>query len=140
MRLLKVVLVGDTNVGKSCVLSRFVQETFDWNVPPTIGAAFLTKVITTANGSVRLQLWDTAGQEKFRSSATAVLVFDMTHKGSLDALEDWQAEIGYKALHHIKLVVIRNKTDVADERVVPRAPASTSRRNSVRSTTPKRPR
>ena len=60
MRSLKVVLVGDTKVGKSCILSRFVQGTFDRNMPATIGAAFLTKVITTANGPVRLQLWDTA--------------------------------------------------------------------------------
>jgi small GTP-binding protein len=127
MRSLKVVLVGDTKVGKSCILSRFVQGTFDRNMPATIGAAFLTKVITTPNGPVRLQLWDTAGQEKFRSlapmyyrsSAVAVLVYDVTAKSSLEGLEDWAAEISDKAPHNIKLVVVGNKIDMTEERRVP---------------------
>lgn len=126
MRSLKVVLVGDTKVGKSCILSRFVQGTFDRNMPATIGAAFLTKVIQTPNGQVRLQLWDTAGQEKFkslapmyyRSSAVAVLVYDVTQKTSLDGLEDWAAEIADKAPHNIKLVVIGNKIDISEDRCV----------------------
>jgi len=127
MQSLKVVLVGDTKVGKSCILSRFVQGTFDRNMPATIGAAFLSKVITTSNGPVRLQLWDTAGQEKFRSlapmyyrsSSVAVLVYDVTSKSSLTNLEDWSAEIADKAPHNIKLVVIGNKSDMVDERVIP---------------------
>ncbi|KAK8884901.1 hypothetical protein M9Y10_044024 [Tritrichomonas musculus] len=127
MHSLKVVLVGDTKVGKSCILSRFVQGTFDRNMPATIGAAFLTKVIqTNENGNVRLQLWDTAGQEKFRSlapmyyrsAAVAVLVYDITNRQSLDDLEDWAAEIADKAPHSIKLVVIGNKTDLPEERQV----------------------
>ena len=126
MRSLKVVLVGDTKVGKSCILSRFVQGTFDREMPATIGAAFLTKVITTSNGNVRLQLWDTAGQEKFRSlapmyyrsAAVAVLVYDVTSKESLDGLEAWAAEIADKAPHNIKLVVIGNKIDLEEERAI----------------------
>jgi small GTP-binding protein len=126
MRSLKVVLVGDTKVGKSCLLTRFVQGTFDRNMPPTIGAAFLAKVVTTAGGPVRLQLWDTAGQEKFRSlapmyyraAAVAALVFDVTSKPTLDGLDDWAAEIADKAPHGIKLVVIGNKIDLVDERTV----------------------
>ncbi|OHT00815.1 small GTP-binding protein [Tritrichomonas foetus] len=126
MRSLKVVLVGDTKVGKSCILSRFVQGTFDRDMPATIGAAFLTKVITTPNGNVRLQLWDTAGQEKFRSlapmyyrsAAVAVLVYDVTSKDTLEGLEAWAAEIADKAPHNIKLAVIGNKIDLEDERAV----------------------
>jgi len=126
MRSLKVVLVGDTRVGKSCILTRFVQGTFDRHMPATIGAAFLTKVVATEGVPVRLQLWDTAGQEKFRSlapmyyrsSAVAQLVFDVTNKSSLDGLEDWQAEIADKAPHNIKLVVIGNKIDLESERVI----------------------
>jgi small GTP-binding protein len=129
MRSVKVVLVGDTKVGKSCILTRFVQGTFDRNMPPTIGAAFLAKVVTTSGGPVRLQLWDTAGQEKFRSlapmyyraAAVAVLCFDVTAKPSLDGLEDWAAEIADKAPPNIRLVVVGNKTDLVDERVVPKA-------------------
>ena len=126
MRNLKVVLVGDTKVGKSCVLSRFVQGTFDRNMPATIGAAFLTKVITTSSGPVRLQLWDTAGQEKFRSlapmyyrsSSVALMVYDVTSKESLDSLDDWATEISDKAPHNIKFVVIGNKSDMTESRVV----------------------
>jgi small GTP-binding protein len=129
MRSVKVVLVGDTKVGKSCILTRFVQGTFDRDMPATIGAAFLAKVVTTGAGPVRLQLWDTAGQEKFRSlapmyyraAAVAVLVYDVTAKQSLNGLEDWAAEIADKAPHNIRLVVVGNKTDLLDERVVPRA-------------------
>jgi GTPase SAR1 family protein len=65
MRSVKVVLVGDAKVGKSCILARFVQETFDRNMLATIGTAFLAKVTVTSDGPVRLQLWNTAGQEKF---------------------------------------------------------------------------
>lgn len=126
MRSLKVVLVGDTKVGKSCILSRFVQGTFDRDIPATIGAAFFTKVLTTSSGNVRLQLWDTAGQEKFRSltpmyyrsAAVAVLVYDVTSKDSLEGLEAWSAEIADKAPHNIKIVVIGNKTDLTEERQV----------------------
>lgn len=126
MRSLKVVLVGDTKVGKSCVLSRFVQGTFDRNMPATIGAAFLTKVVTTSNGPVRLQLWDTAGQEKFRSlapmyyrsSAVAVMVYDITSKDTLQSLEEWSSEIADKAPHNIKFVVIGNKCDLSEKREV----------------------
>jgi small GTP-binding protein len=129
MRSVKVVLVGDTKVGKSCILTRFVQGTFDTNMPPTIGAAFLAKVVTTEGGPVRLQLWDTAGQEKFRSlapmyyraAAVAILVFDLTSKQTLDGLADWAREIAEKAPHNIKIVVIGNKSDLVDERVEPRS-------------------
>ena len=127
MHSLKVVIVGDTKVGKSCILSRFVQGSFDHNTPATIGAAFLTKVVQTKEGPMRLQLWDTAGQEKFRSLApmyyrsanVAVLVYDVTSKTSLEDLEDWSAEIADKAPQGIKLVVIGNKIDMENERVVP---------------------
>jgi small GTP-binding protein len=126
MRSVKVVLVGDTQVGKSCILTRFVEGTFDRNMPATIGAAFVAKVVTTPEGPVRLQLWDTAGQEKFRSlspmyyraAAVAVLVFDLTAKSSLDGLKDWSAEIADKGPHGIRLVVVGNKIDLADNRAV----------------------
>jgi small GTP-binding protein len=129
MRSLKVVLVGDTKVGKSCILNRFVQGTFDRTQLATVGAAYLSKVVTTSNGPVRLQLWDTAGQEKFkslapmyyRSASVAVLVYDVTTKSSLDGLEDWNAEIADKAPHNIKVIVVGNKTDLAEDRVVPTA-------------------
>ena len=126
MRSLKVVLVGDTKVGKSCILTRFVHNKFDRNTPATVGAAFLTKVVQAKSGSVRLQLWDTAGQEKFRSlapmyyrsAAVAVLVYDVTQKASLDAISGWAAEIADRAPPSIKIVVVGNKIDLATERAI----------------------
>ena len=126
MRSLKVVLVGDTKVGKSCILTRFVHNKFDRNTPATVGAAFLTKVVQSKSGSVRLQLWDTAGQEKFRSlapmyyrsAAVAVLVYDVTQKASLEAISGWAAEIADRAPPSIKTVVVGNKIDATEHRVV----------------------
>ncbi|KAH0793333.1 small GTP-binding protein [Histomonas meleagridis] len=127
MNTIKIVLVGDTRVGKSCLLSKFVQGSFDKDMPATIGAAFFIKIIQTPNGNVRLQLWDTAGQEQFRSLApmyyrsasVAVLVFDLTSKSTLDGLDEWAAEILDKAPPGVRLVVIGNKLDLKEERVIP---------------------
>lgn len=129
MRSIKVVMVGDTRVGKSCILNRLVNGNFDRNMPATIGAAFMSKVIQTDAGAVRLQLWDTAGQEKFRSlapiyyrsSSVAVLVYDVTSLTSLESLKEWRSEVISKAPPDIKLVVIGNKADLVDERVVQEA-------------------
>lgn len=126
MRPLKVVLVGDTKVGKSCILSSFVNGTFDRNMPVTIGAAFLTKAVATDTGLVRLQLWDTAGQERFRSLApmyyrtsdVAILVYDVTSRDSLEGLREWAGEIADKAPTTMKTVVVGNKIDLVDQRVV----------------------
>jgi Ras-related protein Rab-6A len=126
MRSLKVVFVGDTKVGKSCLLVRFVQGTFDRSMPATIGAAFFTKVVATADANVRLQLWDTAGQEKFRSlapmyyraAAVAVLVYDVTNLATFDSLPTWRKEISEKAPSSTQLVIIANKIDLTDDRQV----------------------
>ena len=126
MRSLKAVLVGDTKVGKSCILSQFVQETYDPNMPATVGAAFLTKIVSTDSGNVRLQLWDTAGQEKYRSLApmyyrsavAALLVYDVTNKNSLENLKNWNQEICEKAPPGITVFVVGNKIDCTEERVV----------------------
>ena len=126
MRSLKAVLVGDTKVGKSCILSQFVQETYDATMPPTVGAAFLTKIVTTDSGPIRLQLWDTAGQEKYRSLApmyyraavAALLIFDVTNKNSLENLKNWNQEICEKAPPGITVFVVGNKIDCVEDRVV----------------------
>lgn len=126
MQSIKVVMVGDTQVGKSCVLSKLIHGSIDLNTPPTIGAAYLTKIIATPESQVRLQIWDTAGQEKFRSLApmyyrsanVVVLVFDVTSKSSLENLDDWAAEIADKAPQGVKTVVLGNKIDLINERCI----------------------
>lgn len=123
MRSLKVVLVGDTKVGKSCILSRFVQGTFDRDIPATIGAAFFTKVLTTSNGNVRLQLWDTAGQEKFRSlipvyfrnAIGSLVVFDLTNRNSFENLDVWIGTFKEFAGDETIIVIVGNKCDLKNE-------------------------
>jgi small GTP-binding protein len=94
MRSLKVAVVGDTTVGKSCILTHFAHGTFHRDVRPSIGTAFLAKVVTTSKGTARLHLWDTAGQEKFRSLAPSLI--DVTSKQTFDGLEDWTADSRYR--------------------------------------------
>ncbi|XP_055007340.1 ras-related protein Rab-31 [Boleophthalmus pectinirostris] len=86
IRELKVCLLGDTGVGKSSIVCRFVQDHFDHNISPTIGASFLTKTVPSGNELHKFLIWDTAGQERFhslapmyyRGSAAAVIVYDIT--------------------------------------------------------------
>jgi small GTP-binding protein len=126
MRNVKVIFVGQTQVGKSSILHRFVHNSFDPNINSTIGAGFLTKAITTPSGPVRLQLWDTAGQERFRSltpmyyrsAEVCVLVYDIGAQSSFDALDEWAANITENAPPDIKLIVVGNKLDLQDGRRV----------------------
>ncbi|GCC27529.1 hypothetical protein chiPu_0005954 [Chiloscyllium punctatum] len=88
IRELKVCLLGDTGVGKSSIVCRFVQDTFDLNTLPTIGASFMTKTVSCGNELHKFLIWDTAGQERFhslapmyyRGSAAAVIVYDITNE------------------------------------------------------------
>lgn len=123
---MKIVLVGDTQVGKTCLIKRLSTGTFYDNNPPTIGAAFQNHVLQTSKGSVSLQIWDTAGQEKFRalapmyyrSAAVAILCFDLTNKRSFEALDQWTQELIEKASPTMKLVIVGNKKDLVNDRVV----------------------
>lgn len=102
---IKVIVVGDSGVGKSSILLRFVNDEFNEFNEPTLGAAFLAKVHNYGNGqSVRLQMWDTAGQEKYKSiapiyyrgmihskldSQVALCVYDISNRASLDVMKNW---------------------------------------------------
>merc|ERR1719324_999339 len=127
----KLVTVGDSGVGKSCLLTRFVQDFFaDFHVS-TIGVDFKTVVTMVKGRLVKLQLWDTAGQERFsvvtgnyyRNSDGFVFVYDATSRASFDHVEQW---LGQVQQHHecgpttIKILVA-NKSDLASEIVVSEA-------------------
>jgi small GTP-binding protein len=129
---MKVVIVGDTQVGKTCLLSRLTTGQFQGTDQPTIGAGFQNLAITAAHGVVSLQIWDTAGQEQYRSLApmyyrnaqAAILVFDLTNHRSFLGLEDWVAELeAREADDRVKLFVVGNKCDLAQDRVLDRAKA-----------------
>jgi small GTP-binding protein len=108
------------------MVNRYIRNVFDRDMAATVGAAYFPTVIVTSREEVRLQVWDTAGQEKFRAlapfyfrgTAVAILVYDVTQKQTLEGIDDWANEIATKAPSAIKLVVVGNKKDLADERVV----------------------
>ena len=97
----KLVLLGDTAVGKSCLVVRFVRDEFFDFQEPTIGAAFLTQTITLDDVTVKFEIWDTAGQERYRSLApmyyrgavAAVVVYDITSEQSFLGAKGWVSEL-----------------------------------------------
>ena len=100
--LAKVVLLGDTGVGKSSLVLRFITNEFKPYVESTIGASFMSKLLMDPDGSaVKFQIWDTAGQEKYHSlapmyykgAAAAIVVYDITKRKTYDTLKDWIAEL-----------------------------------------------
>ncbi|KAJ8403311.1 hypothetical protein AAFF_G00355280 [Aldrovandia affinis] len=127
IRELKICLLGDTGVGKSSIVCRFVQDHFDHNISPTIGASFLTKTVPCGNELHKFLIWDTAGQERFhslapmyyRGSAAAVVVYDITKLDSFQTLKKWVKELKEYGPEDIVVAIAGNKTDLGDIREVP---------------------
>lgn len=121
----KVVVLGDTAVGKSCLTVRFIKDTFIEYQEPTIGAAFLCKTIDSNNTTIRLDIWDTAGQERYKSLApmyyrgakAAIIVYDITEKASLDSAKNWILELSKQA-PSCMIILAANKVDLENERAV----------------------
>ena len=128
--LLKVIILGDSAVGKTSLMNRFVKQEFSQQYRATIGADFLSKEIMIDNKLVTLQIWDTAGQERFQSLGVAfyrgsdccVLVYDITSSKSFDSLESWREEFlnqaNPKNPESFPFVVLGNKVDKEQERRV----------------------
>jgi small GTP-binding protein len=124
---LKVVVVGDSGVGKTCFLIRFVRDLFEEETNSTLGVEFLTKIVQTDKHKIQLQLWDTAGQEIFRSvtrgyyrgAAGALIVFDLTSRDSFISVGKWLQDIRDVARSDVVAVLIGNKSDRAADRRVP---------------------
>jgi small GTP-binding protein len=123
---MKVVIIGDSLVGKTCILVRLTAGKFDLESFPTIGAAFQNHVLVTENGSVTLHIWDTAGQEKYHSltpmyyqnAQVAILVFDLTRLKSFESLDQWMEQLNGKRDTDLKIFLVGNKADLIDERAV----------------------
>jgi len=115
----KMVFLGDTSVGKSCISSRYIRNEFYEFQEPTIGAAFLSKTININNKDIRLDVWDTAGQERYRSLAPmyyrgahgAFIVYDVTNHDSFIGAQTWINELNKKASHCI-ILLLGNKYDL----------------------------
>jgi len=122
--LLKVVIWGESEVGKSALVARFADKLFPEEHKPTIGIDFKVNTFQMGNYKVRLQLWDTAGQERFRpltyhylkGADVVVIVFDVTKKQTFDNLPKWLQEVDTSCPYAIK-VLVGNKTDKADRQI-----------------------
>jgi small GTP-binding protein len=123
----KVVLLGDSGVGKTALVERVTEDIFQNSHVPTVGAQFVSLELGTAERKCILELWDTAGQEVFRSlvgfyardAEGAFILFDVTNRQSFESLAGWLDFIRENSPQAI-LVVFANKIDLAEERTVPR--------------------
>ncbi|XP_037544950.1 ras-related protein Rab-26-like [Nematolebias whitei] len=125
----KVMLVGDSGVGKTCLLVRFKDGAFlAGSFISTVGIDFRNKVLNIDGVKVKLQIWDTAGQERFRSVTHAyyrdanalLLLYDVTNKSSFDNIQAWLTEIHEFAQQDVVLMLLGNKADATHDRVVKR--------------------
>jgi len=127
--LLKVIILGDSGVGKTSLMNQYVNKKFNAQYKATIGADFLTKEVTVDDRLVTMQIWDTAGQERFQSLGVAfyrgadscVLVFDVVQPKTFDNLDSWRDEFliqaGPRDPDNFPFVVLGNKIDM-ESRVV----------------------
>ncbi|CAI2380711.1 unnamed protein product [Moneuplotes crassus] len=123
---LKMILIGDSAVGKSCLLIRFADDDFADNYVTTIGVDFRFRTLKLDDHSVKLQIWDTAGQERYRTITNAyyrgadgiIIVFDLTCKESFMNLYEWLDEVRKSAPENILIIVFGNKCDLEDQRAV----------------------
>lgn len=127
LRKFKVVFLGEQSVGKTSLITRFMYDSFDTTYQATIGIDFLSKTMYLEDRTVRLQLWDTAGQERFRSlipsyirdSTVAVVVYDITNATSFQQVNKWIDDVRTERGHDVIIMLVGNKTDLADKRQVP---------------------
>ena len=120
---LKIILLGDTGVGKSSIIKRFMEDSFDINVASTIGSNFLEKIVSVKGKKVKVEVWDTAGQEEFRSvtkifvknSKIIIFVYDVTLKSSFENLNYWYDFIQKELDQNFILGLAGNKTDLIFE-------------------------
>eukprot|EP01038_Epipyxis_sp_PR26KG_P006231 gene6231-8586_t len=125
--LIKLLIVGDSGVGKSCLLLRYSDDSFTSSFITTIGIDFKIKSILCGDSKVKLQIWDTAGQERFRNITTAyyrgamgiLLVYDVSDENSFTNVRNWMRQIDQNAAEKVNRILIGNKSDVdASERKV----------------------
>ncbi|KAL5865826.1 hypothetical protein ACOSQ3_003340 [Xanthoceras sorbifolium] len=124
--LFKIVLIGDSAVGKSNLLSRFARNEFDNNSKTTIGVEFQTQVVEIDGKEVKAQIWDTAGQERFRAVTSAyyrgavgaLVVYDITRKSSFDSVQRWLDELSIHCDNSVARMLVGNKCDLENIRDV----------------------
>ncbi|KAI3364109.1 hypothetical protein L3Q82_010939 [Scortum barcoo] len=127
--LFKLLLIGDSGVGKTCVLFRFSDDAFNTTFISTIGIDFKIKTVELQGKKIKLQIWDTAGQERFHTITTSyyrgamgiMLVYDITNAKSFENISKWLRNIDEHANEDVERMLLGNKCDMEDKRVVPKA-------------------
>jgi Ras-related protein Rab-8A len=122
----KLLMIGDSGVGKTCLLLRYANDSFSPTFITTIGIDFKIKNIDVEGTRIKLQIWDTAGQERFRTITTSyfrgaqgiLLVYDVTDRRSFESIRNWISQIQQHADVHVNKILVGNKCDMLDEKVV----------------------
>uniref|UniRef100_A0A8D2MZ31 Ras-related protein Rab-7b n=1 Tax=Zonotrichia albicollis TaxID=44394 RepID=A0A8D2MZ31_ZONAL len=125
---LKIIIIGALGVGKTSLLHQYVHKTFYEDYRTTLGASILTKVLPVDSTPLKLQIWDTGGQERFRSMVSTfykgsdgcMLAFDVTDRESFEALDNWRDDFLEKVIpreQDFPMVVLGNKIDLSDRQV-----------------------
>ena len=124
--MVKVVLVGDSGVGKTNIMSKYLKNQFREDSKATVGVEFGSKQFTVENHQIKAQIWDTAGQERYKAITSAYykgakgafVVYDITRKNTFETVNKWVSDISAAADKKITLILIGNKNDLEDQRQV----------------------
>ena len=123
---IKIIVVGDSGVGKTNLINRFATDKFDTNSKATIGVEFVYKTLKIGKEVIKVEVWDTAGQERYRSITSsyykgargAIIVYDITNDDSFNNVESWMNEVVKKGKKDIQFLLLGNKSDLVNDRLV----------------------
>ena len=123
---IKIMLIGDSNVGKTSIVKRYCKNQFNESYISSIGIDFETKYIKVGEKTINLQIWDTAGQERYKvisknyynKSDGFIIVYDITNKSSFDSIANWVQDIKELASHDNKNIILGNKCDLENDRKI----------------------
>ena len=131
-KIIKLVLIGPPTVGKTCIVVRLMENIFSYDEKPTVGVTFVTHFQEVNGQKIRLQIWDTTGEEKFRAVApmyyhdtnSALIVFAINNRDSFEQLDSWAQELNERADTKPLMFFVGNKNDLDSEREVSFAEAN----------------
>ena len=122
---IKIIVVGDSGVGKTNLVNRFTSNKFDTNSKSTIGVEFVYKTLKINKDVIKVEVWDTAGQERYRAITSsyykgargAIIVYDITSEESFKNVENWMNDVSKKGNKDVKFLLLGNKKDLINDRV-----------------------
>ena len=123
---LKILIVGDSSVGKTNFINRFIENKFNNNYMTTSGIDLKTANLEIKNKNIRIQIWDTAGQEKYKAITKnlflkvmgAIIIFDITNEKSFNNLKNWVQMIKEECGPHMTIIIVGNKNDLIEQRKI----------------------